>query len=61
MRNKENKHLGIEIDKELHYKLKYIAKYNDRSMNGQIVYLLRKCINEFEALEGKIEIKDTEE
>ena len=37
MRNKENKHLGIEIDPELHEKLKYIAKYVGRSMNGQIL------------------------
>ena len=27
MRNKNNKHLGIEIDPELHYKLHYIARY----------------------------------
>lgn len=27
MRNKKNKHLGIEIDPELHQKLHYIAKY----------------------------------
>ena len=26
MRNKANKHLGIEIDPELHYKLHYISK-----------------------------------
>lgn len=55
MRNKNNKHLGIEIDPELHYKLHYIAKYEGRSANGQILYLIRKCIREFEAAEGEIE------
>lgn len=54
MRNKNNKHLGIEIDPELHYKLHYIAKYEGRSGNGQILYLIRKCINEFEKSEGEI-------
>ena len=56
MRNKNNKHLGIEIDPELHYKLHYIDKYEGRSANGQILFLLRKCIKEFESAEGEIEI-----
>ena len=54
MRNKQNKHLGIEIDPELHYKLHYISKYEGRSANGQILYLLRQCIREFETKEGPI-------
>ena len=55
MRNKNNKHLGIEIDPEIHYKLHYISKYEGRSANGQILYLIRKCIKEFEASDGEIE------
>ncbi len=55
MRNKNNKHLGIEIDPELLYKLQYIAKYEGRSGNGQILYLIRKCIADFEKTEGKID------
>lgn len=54
MRNKQNKHLGIEIDPELHFKLHYIAKYEGRSANGQILYLIRRCIRDFEAHEGEI-------
>jgi len=54
MRNKENKHLGIEIDPETHRKLHYIAKSEARSGNGQILYLIRKCIKEFEELHGEI-------
>ena len=57
MRNKENKHLGIEIDPNLHSKLKYIAKYEDRSINGQVLFLIRKSIREFEEQNGEIEIK----
>ena len=54
MRNKKNKHLGIEIDPELHQKLHYIAKYEGRSGNGQILHLIRQCIREFEAANGSI-------
>lgn len=56
MRNKNNKHLGIEIDPELHFKLHYISKYEGRSANGQILYLIRKCIKEFEESEGEIQL-----
>ena len=54
MRNPNNKHLGIEIDPELHYKLKYVAKYEGRSGNGQILYLIRNCVKEFEKEHGEI-------
>ena len=54
MRNKKNKHLGIEIDPDLHYKLHYIARYEGRSANGEILYLIRKEIREFEKREGEI-------
>ena len=61
MRNKNNKHLGIEIDPELHYKLHYISKYYGRSANGQILFLIRQAINEFEKVDGKIEVPSNEE
>lgn len=54
MRNKKNKHLGIEIDPILHFKLRYIAKYEGRSGNGQILYLIRQYIKEFETANGEI-------
>jgi hypothetical protein len=58
MRNKSNKHLGIEIDPELHAKLKYIAKYEGRSINAQVLYLVRQCIKEYETFEGKIDVNN---
>lgn len=61
MRDKRNKHLGIEVDPELHYKLHYISKYEGRSANGQILYLIRKCIREFEETEGTISMPADEE
>ena len=54
LRNKENKHLGIEIDPVLHRKLKYVAEYEGRSINGQILYLVRKCIEGYEKEHGEI-------
>jgi len=56
---KKDKHLGIVIDNELHYKLHYISKYEGRSANGQILYLIRRCIAEYEEKNGKIELPDT--
>jgi hypothetical protein len=52
----KEKHLGIRIDEELHYKLHYISKYEGRSANGQIMYLIRKCIAEFEKQNGEIQM-----
>ncbi len=54
MRNKKNKHLGLEIDPALHHKLRYIAKYEGRSINGQLLYLVRQCVKDFEEKEGLI-------
>jgi len=53
---KKDKHLGIVIDNELHYKLHYISKYEGRSANGQILYLVRQCIEQFEKQNGEIEV-----
>lgn len=60
MNNKKqkDKHLGIRIDNELHYKLHYISSYEGRSANGQILYLIRQSIKKFEAENGVIEIPE---
>ena len=55
MRNKDNKHLGIEIDPALHYKLRYIATAEGRSINKQILYLIRQCVQSYESNNGSIE------
>ena len=52
----KDKHIGIRIGKELHFKLHYISKFEGRSANGQIIYLIQKCIREFEKSNGKIEL-----
>ena len=61
MRNKQNKHLGIEISPDLHYKLHYISKYYGRSANGEILFLIRQAIKDFETAEDAIELPDNKE
>lgn len=57
---KKDKHLGIRIDGELHYKLHYLSEYEGRSANGEILYLIRKAISEFEKENGVIEVPKDE-
>ena len=58
---KKDKHLGLFIDRETHYKLHYIAKYEGRSATGEILYLLRQQIAKFEKENGEIEVPSEEE
>lgn len=53
-----DKHLGIKIDNELHYKMKYVADYDGRSVSGQIIHYLRKGVREFEKENGEIEVPE---
>ncbi len=55
MKNKNKKYISVEINKELHYKFHYISKYEGRSGNEQMLYLIRKYIEEFKKEHGKIE------
>lgn len=54
----KDKHLGLHIDRELHYKLQYVSKYDGRSISGEVLYLLRQYIADFEAQHGAIELPD---
>ena len=48
------KSLSIRIDDEMLDKLHYVADYEARSANGQIIVLIRECIEKFEEKHGKI-------
>lgn len=54
MEKKEVKNIGLRVDPEIHQKLKYIAKYEGRTINGQAHYLILSCIREFEKEHGPI-------
>ena len=59
---KNEKHLGLHVDPELHDKLKYLAAYEGRSINREVLYLIRREIEAFEREHGKIELpEDSEE
>ena len=51
-------HLSVRMDKETHDKLRYVAGYEGRSMSGQIICQLQRCIREFEKEHGPITGKD---
>lgn len=44
----------LRIENELLKKFRFVAKYNDRSANQEIITLIRKHIQEFEKKNGKI-------
>lgn len=48
------KSFSIRIDDEMLDKLHVIANYEARSANGQIIVLIRNCIEEFENKNGEI-------
>ena len=54
-KKEKSKHLGLRIDEELHYKLHYISHYEGRSANAQVIYLIRRAIEDFEKQHGKID------
>ena len=51
----KDKHLGLRIDSETHNKLKYLAEYDGRSINGEVLYLIRQAIKEYEKMNGTID------
>jgi len=57
----KDKHLGLFVDKETHDKLFYVAKYEGRTGSGQIMYLIRRCIKDFEAEHGVITPEELEQ
>ena len=38
----KEKHLGLRIDAETHKKLKSLAEFEGRSINGEVLYLIRQ-------------------
>lgn len=55
------KHVSIRMDAEMLNKFYYVSKYNGRSGSGQIIYLMRTFVEEFEKQHGKITNEQLEE
>lgn len=58
MPSNDRKYFAIRISPVLYYKLQYVAQHEKRSGNGQILYLIRRCIAEFEKQDGEIRVPD---
>jgi len=57
MKKKDDKSFTIRVDATTLERFRYIAKYEDRTLSKQIRFLIHKCIRDFEAEHGKIEIE----
>lgn len=53
------KSLSIRIDSEMLNKLHYVADYEGRSANSQILILIRDAIDKYEEAHGKIELGES--
>lgn len=54
------KHFGLRIEERLLKKFHFVCDYEGRSANSQILFLIRRCVEAFEAKHGKIEISEKE-
>lgn len=58
MSEKKIKYVGLRVIPEVHSKLQYIAEYEGRTINGQVLYLIQRCIRDFEKEHGAITFED---
>lgn len=42
------------MDSKLHDKFRYVAGAEGRTMSGQIIYLIQKCVRDYEKANGPI-------
>ena len=49
------KSISIRFEQEMLYKIGYVADYEGRSVNSQVLVLVRDCIRRFEEENGPIE------
>ena len=50
----KDKHLGLRSDSETHGKLKSLAVFEGRSINGEVLYLIRQAIAQHEKNHGTL-------
>lgn len=49
---------NFRTDKEILYKLNFIAEYNGRTSNKEIEFIVKQYITEFEKKHGQINLND---
>lgn len=47
-------HLSIRMDSKLHDKFRYVAGAEGRTMSGQVLYLIQRCVRGYEKEHGPI-------
>lgn len=57
----KKKHLSLRLDDETRLRLKFIAKYEGRSINGQVMHLIYDCIKQYETANGKIDLEEAQD
>lgn len=50
----KNKHLGLRIDDETHKKLKSLAEFNGRSINSEVIQIIRQAVRRHEQEHGSL-------
>ena len=50
------KAISVRIDETMLDKLHFVADYEGRSANGQILVLIRDCVEQYEAKHGEIKV-----
>ena len=55
---KDKTHLSIRMDTLLHDRFQYVAGAEGRTMSGQILYLIQKCVRDYEKENGPIQPED---
>ncbi len=58
MKNKSEKHLSLRIDEELLKKFRFVCEYDGRSANGQLLYLVRHYVSNYEREHGSIKLEE---
>ncbi|MCI5892294.1 MAG: hypothetical protein MRZ66_02675 [Clostridiales bacterium] len=58
---KKQKHVSIRTDSDMLDKFYYVSRYNGRSGSGQILFLMRSLIEDFEKDHGEITADDIKE
>ena len=47
-------YLSVRMDSRLHDRFRYVAGAEGRTMSGQIMYLIQKCVRDYEKEHGPI-------
>ncbi|MCH5184598.1 MAG: Arc family DNA-binding protein [Oscillospiraceae bacterium] len=54
--NSDIKSVSIRIPEKLLEEIRYVARYEDRSVNSQVLYLIRQCIEKFKDTHGDMDL-----